>query len=124
MTEQNPNPPPGWYPHPNGQGGQAYWDGTAWSVTAPAGPAASVPSAPMASAAPIEQPGKGLAITSIVLGVLALVLCPIVLGPVSIWCGYKAKAGGHPLGQVGMIVGIVGLIGGTVLGIIYLTSMR
>jgi hypothetical protein len=30
-----PSPTPGWYPDPNGQGGQRYWDGQQWGLAAP-----------------------------------------------------------------------------------------
>lgn len=33
MSENNPSPPPGWYPDPEGSGQQRYWDGGAWAVS-------------------------------------------------------------------------------------------
>jgi hypothetical protein len=59
-----PSVPPGWHPDPYGGGGQRYWDGRAWTVTAPA-------SAPQ----PQSQPRKssGLRVLLIV-GAIVFVL--------------------------------------------------
>ncbi|MCV7252399.1 DUF4352 domain-containing protein [Mycobacterium hackensackense] len=52
-----PPTPAGWYPDPDGTGGQRYWDGTAWTehlTPAQAPPAPPVPAAPAEPSAPQE----------------------------------------------------------------------
>jgi Protein of unknown function (DUF2510)/Domain of unknown function (DUF4352) len=54
-----PPTPAGWYPDPDGSGGQRYWDGSAWTEHhSPAAHATPEPSAPPAPAEPpaTEQP--------------------------------------------------------------------
>ncbi|GAC1531962.1 MAG: hypothetical protein NVS3B1_25350 [Marmoricola sp.] len=114
MTEGPQNTAPGWYPHPNGEG-LAYWDGSAWTATAPTPPAA-----PFAD--PSVKAGNGLSIAAIVMGVLAVLILPIILGPAAIICGGVAMSRKEPLGRTGLIVGIVGMIAGFALGIIVARS--
>lgn len=114
MTEGPQNTAPGWYPHPNGEG-LAYWDGSAWTATAPTPPAA-----PLAD--PAVKAGNGLSIAAIVMGVLAVLILPIILGPAAIICGGIAMSRKEPLGRTGLIVGIVGMIAGFALGIIVARS--
>jgi hypothetical protein len=45
MSNQG-QPPAGWYPDPQVPGQQRYWDGTQWTQTAPAAPAAAYGAAP------------------------------------------------------------------------------
>lgn len=46
MTDQTPQPPAGWYPHPSMVDTVRYWDGSAWTDSvAPAGTAAAMPAA-------------------------------------------------------------------------------
>ena len=115
MTESPQNAAPGWYAHPSGQG-LAYWDGSAWTASAPMPPA-------MAAPQPQAKAGNGLSIAAIVMGVLALLFLPIILGPAAIICGGIAMSRNEPLGKVGLIVGIVGMLLGFALGIIVARSM-
>ena len=106
--------PPGWYPH---EGGQRYWDGTAW--TEHRAPAVQV--VPMQGA-----PSNGLAIGALVTGIAGFVLMAIPLfiglfvgGTLDIVavilgiCGI-ARANrihvGLPLAVVGLVLGGVSLL--------------
>lgn len=60
--------------------------------------------------------GRGLSIAGIVLGVVAVFLLPIVLGPVGIVLGYLGHRRGDPLGRTAMIVAGVGLVAGLIVG--------
>ncbi|WP_067567852.1 DUF4190 domain-containing protein [Nocardia acidivorans] len=100
-----PAPPPGGYPPPGGQPPQ-YWQ---------------------------ESPkGKGLAVTALVLGILAVLLdCTVVLAVVGVIFGVLAAifgliamrkarrgtAGGFGMAVAGLILGVLSLIGGIVIGI-------
>ena len=74
MSDQDPTPPAptpaGWYPDPQAPGQQRYWDGTAWTTSAP-GSAAPAPgvAGPMTSTK---------AIIGLVLAILSWPLCPII----------------------------------------------
>lgn len=113
MTEGPQSAAPGWYPQPDGQ--LAYWDGSAWTATAPAPP-------PVVATPAAESPGNGLAIAAIVMGALALLFLPIILGPAAIICGGIAMRRGQPLGRVGLMVGVIGMVAGFILGAIVVGS--
>lgn len=113
MSEGPQSQTPGWYPHPGGQG-LAYWDGSAWTASAPVPPAPPAPSQ--------ESAGNGLSIAAIVLGVISILVLPIILGPAAIICGGIALSRKEPLGKIGLIVGVVGMIAGFILGVIVAQS--
>jgi len=54
VTTNTPQPPAGWYPDPQGTGGQRWWNGSAWSAQTRATPAPPVPPVP-----PYAGPGYG-----------------------------------------------------------------
>ncbi|QLY31037.1 DUF4190 domain-containing protein [Nocardia huaxiensis] len=113
--EQYPSPPPGGYPQqPGGYsppppgGGQQYWQ---------------------------ESPkGKGMAITAMVLGIIALpailtVVGGILLGLVAAILGLIAivkirggRAGGMGMAITGVVLGIIGIIGSVIWGLIIWTA--
>jgi hypothetical protein len=113
MTEGPQSAAPGWYPQPDGR--LAYWDGSAWTATAPVPP--PVMGAPVAT-----KQGNGLSIAAIVMGVLSILFLPIILGPAAIICGVIATRRNEPLGKVGLIVGVVGMLAGFILGAIVVSS--
>lgn len=70
MSDATPSSPTpasaGWYPDPQNPGQQRYWDGTAWTATAPV--VAPAPSPPTSTNA----------IVGFVLSVVSWLLCPVV----------------------------------------------
>jgi hypothetical protein len=68
------------------------------------------------NAMPDRRPGRRWSIAGIICGVLAIVLIPIVLGPLGVILGIVGLVkGDRALGVVAIIVGIVGLVLGLVL---------
>jgi uncharacterized Tic20 family protein len=65
------NPPPGWYPDPNGQ--TRWWDGQAWGAPAPATPATVTPQV----AAPSDA--RSMAMLSHLLAIFTGFLGPLVI---------------------------------------------
>lgn len=61
--------------------------------------------------APVADPGKGLAIASLVLGIISLLCLPIVTGILGIALGGAAKSKGSksPMATAGIVCGIIGL---------------
>ncbi|MBU3060043.1 DUF4190 domain-containing protein [Nocardia sp. NEAU-G5] len=114
MTEY---PPPGQYPSAQGPGG-GY----------PPPPSEGYPMPPGEQYRP--QGGRGLAVTALVLGVLALLSTPTVLGGVffgllgllfGIIATVKARRGtatGGGMAITGLILAVLGLAGGIVVGIV------
>ncbi|MFC9994423.1 DUF4190 domain-containing protein [Nocardia sp. NPDC127526] len=95
-----PTPPPGGYPPPGAPGGQQYWQ---------------------------ESPkGKGLAITALVLGILALLsfwtilggilfgLFALIFGIIAMVKSKSGRAGGFGMALTGLILGLLGLAGSVV----------
>lgn len=123
-------PPAGWYPDPEGGSGTRYWDGSAWTThvnDAPTAPpqAPGYPPAPPAypaygaTPAYAAQPASsttGFWVGGTVCGVLALLLCPILLGPAGIVLGAVAVKKGDQKGWIAVVVSVVGLIGGMAIG--------
>jgi hypothetical protein len=66
--------------------------------------------------APKQWTGKSIA--GIVCGLVALVFCPILLGPIGIGLGASARSAGDEKGRIAIAVGIVGLIGGIAIGVV------
>ena len=61
-------------------------------------------------------------IAAIVLGALAVLFLPILLGPVAIVLGAVGMSKGEPMGKIGLIVGIAGMLLGFALGAAFLAS--
>ncbi|MRH86329.1 DUF4190 domain-containing protein [Nocardia sp. SYP-A9097] len=105
--EYPPPPPPGGYPPPGGQPPQQYWQ---------------------------ESPkGKGLAVTALVLGIIAVVtfwtviltvvgvffgLLAAIFGLIAMMKARRGTSGGFGMAVAGLILGLLGLIGGIVVGIL------
>jgi hypothetical protein len=110
--------PAGWYPDPHDPNTQRYFDGAAW--TEQSMPAASPSDSPFPPpgmpAAPDASSGKVLSIIAMVCGAIALLFCPILLGPAGIVCGVVAKKRGESLATIGISVAAAGMILGFILG--------
>lgn len=108
-------PPPGQYPPPPGPGGYPP-------------PPDGYPTPPSEPYRP--QGGRGLAITALVLGILALLSSPTVLGGVlfgllglvfGIIATVKSRRGtaaGGGMAITGLILAVLGLVGGIVVGVV------
>lgn len=84
MTEQTPEPttpgasplpsaaPAGWYPDPRNPAQQRYWDGAAWTASAPA---------PAPAAGPTTSTN---AVVGLVLAIVSWVMCPIIAAIVAL----------------------------------------
>lgn len=122
MNDATDLPPPGWYPDPHDATTQRYWDGSRWtehrSPVQGAAPGAAV-GAPV-GAAPVGQVGvqpvavqqqktNGMAIASMVLGILWLYWVGSVLALVFGYVGKKQidESGGMQSGRGMAIAGIV-----------------
>ncbi|MFI6871078.1 DUF4190 domain-containing protein [Nocardia sp. NPDC050406] len=108
-------PPSGDYPPPGGYGEQPY-------PQQPGG----YPQQPGQQYWQEPQKGKGLAITALVLGVIALLSCWTVIGGVlfgvlaaifGLVALLSKKAGGAGLAITGIVLGVIGLIIGIVIGL-------
>ena len=106
MSEQTPDPstptsaPAGWYPDPQNPGHQRYWDGTAWTASAPA--------APMAPAATpvVGPPTSTNAVIGLVLAIVSWVVCPIIAAIVALVLAHSSdkeiKASDGRVGGAGL----------------------
>lgn len=106
MSEQTPQPstpnpaPAGWYPDPQSPGQQRYWDGTAWTVSAPAAPqvpGGSVPAGPVTSTN---------AVIGLVLAIVSWVFCPIIAAIVAL---VLARSSSKEIAASGGSIGGAGL---------------
>ena len=61
--------------------------------------------------APVSEPGKGLAVASLVMGLLSLLILPLVFGILGIVFGGVAKNKGYIGGMAtaGLVISIIGL---------------
>jgi hypothetical protein len=86
MSEDTPNPPAaapaGWYPDPQAPGQQRYWDGQAWSASAPSAPAVPQPAGPVTSTN---------AIIGLVLAVVSWIVCPIIAAIVALVLAHSSS---------------------------------
>ena len=96
MSDDNPIPPAptpaGWYPDPQNLGQQRYWDGSAWTSTAPA---------------PVPGPTTSTnAIIGLVLAIVSWVICPIIAAIVALVLarssGKEIKASQGRVGGAGL----------------------
>ena len=115
-------PAAGWYPDPEDPAGMRYWDGSQW--TEQRAPGANVAPGAMAQAGPaaarpnvtvVGQTTNGMAVASLVLGILWLYWVGSILALVF---GYVAKGqidasggtqGGRGLAVAGIVLGWVGV---------------
>ena len=65
---------------------------------------------------PTANSGNVLSIIAMVCGGIALIFCPILLGPVGIVCGVVAKKRGENLATIGISVAAAGMTLGFIIG--------
>ncbi|NQX10551.1 DUF4190 domain-containing protein [Microbacteriaceae bacterium VKM Ac-2855] len=137
-------PPAGWYPHPADLDAELYWDGTSWTTSSravgsssasttipPYGTPASEVSAPYASPAgvytgPVRGDERnGIAVASLVLGIISLFLNPILVpSALAIVFGVRGRRIGTATGvrrgmaTAGLVLGIVGVAGSLLLQVV------
>lgn len=115
-------PAAGWYPEPQTPGQERYWDGATWTehVRPAAGPLMTVAPAyapAYAPVAPAAKAGNTMSIIAIVLGALAVLLLPPVLGTIGVVLGILAKRRGESLSTWALVVPLVGMFLGMGLGV-------
>ncbi len=102
---------PGWYPDPSDGTQLRYWDGAIW--TDHRHPATAAPYAVVA------PPNHGSATTSLVLGILSLVLCGFFTGIPAMVMGRRAgreidasggRLGGRGTATAGFVTGLIGTL--------------
>lgn len=67
--------------------------------------------------------GRGYSIAGGILGIAAIFVVPILLGPAGIALGYVGHRKGDPRGRTAMIVAGVGMVIGIILGFVVLQQM-
>lgn len=67
--------------------------------------------------------GRGYTIAGGILGIAAIFVIPILLGPAGIALGYVGHRKGDPRGRTAMIVAGVGMVLGIILGFVLLQQM-
>lgn len=84
---------------------------------------------------PSAAPGKGMAVTALVLGILALLLCwtviggvllglpAVILGIVAVVRARKGRSGGRGLAIGGIITGLLGIVLGVALAVVATTFL-
>jgi hypothetical protein len=97
-------------------------------------PAPSAPGAAPTPSAPPPDPderaasstgaGRGFSIAGGILGLIALLVAPILVGPAGIALGYVGHRKGDRHGRTAMIVAGVGTVVGMILGVLVFASMR
>jgi hypothetical protein len=67
--------------------------------------------------------GRGYSIAGGILGIAAIIVIPILLGPAGIALGYVGHRKGDPHGRTAMIVAGVGMVVGLILGFLVMQQM-
>ena len=81
--------PAGWYPDPDGSGGQRYFDGQSWTAHRAAGPAVEAPPLDAVAAAPRTSGPNG----KVIAGVIAAVVVLVIVGAAAIVMTLKTDVG-------------------------------
>ncbi len=90
----------------------------------PAPPPYGMPyGAPYAGQYP-QKPGNAFSIAAIVLGAIAFLFFPIVLGPAGLILGAVAKSKGEPKATFAMVLAALGTVGGMVLGFVAFSALN
>jgi len=84
----------------------------------------SHPSADYAPPATSSSQGRPYAIAAFICAAVAVVLLPIVLGPIAIVLGVVAHSKGDPLGKWAIAAGVAGLALGFALGALVLNKAK
>ena len=120
--------PAGWYPDPHGQPVLRWWDGVSWNEQTQAAvqPNMTAPTpAPYWQTPPAVQPRtfNGFSTTGIVLGSIAFLFLPIILGPAGLILGAVGKSKGESRAPVAMVVSAAGTVIGMILGFVVFRAL-
>ena len=112
-------PPPGapWPGQPQNQPWPGQPQNQAWSGQPQGGPYGGPWGPPVQ-----QQAGNGFSIAGIVLGVIALVFCPLLFGAVGVVMAVQGRKRGESLSKVALGVSIGGLVGGILLTVILMAT--
>ncbi len=83
----------------------------------------AIPYSPYSTTPTPSSAGNGYSVGAIVCGIVALVFCPILLGPTGIVLGFVGRSRGESRATVGIVVSIAGRVIGMVLGALIALSM-
>ena len=109
-------PPAGWYPDPKG-GGQRYWDGAGWTDSFSPGPVAPQASTVNPQVVVMGTKTNGMAIASLVLGILWLYGVGSILALIFGLIGQKqidesnGTQSGRGMATAGVVLGVIGIVG-------------
>jgi hypothetical protein len=136
------NPAPNWYPDPAGSGGMRYWDGSQWTQhLAPPPPVAEAPGAYPPATTPAAYPpathpayspyyyppgphlaqtggGKVYSTWGFVLGGIAFVLLPPIIGGAGVVCSIIGMTKKERLAPWALAVSIAGIVVGVAIGVV------
>ncbi len=120
--------PAGWYPDPQGQPVLRWWDGVRWNEQTQAAAQAYAPAQPQpywpgyAAAAP--RSGNGYSTTGIVLGSIAFLFLPILLGPAGLILGGIGKSKGESRATAALVVSGLGTVVGMIFSVIVYLALH
>lgn len=83
----------------------------------------AIPYNPYTTNAAPSTTGNGFSVGAIICGILALVFCPILLGPTGIVLGFVGRSRGESRATIGIAVSIAGTVIGMVLGALIAMNM-
>lgn len=123
MTEQNPSPPPGWYPDPQHPGLQRYWDGVTWA------PSATPPPNPGAAPQVVPTPPTSTnAIVGLILAIVSWFLCPLIAAVAALFVARASdreitasggRTGGAGLNTATRVIAWINIAASIIAGIVF-----
>jgi hypothetical protein len=120
---------PGWYADPSNPTVSRWWDGQSWgnqthshkwdgNLNDPPSNVATSGGLPYGGHSTHSGTGNGFSIVAIVLGAVAFLFFPILLGPAGMILGAVGKSRNERLAIPAMIISACGLVVGMVLGLV------
>ena len=116
-------PPANWFPDPAGSGQYRYWDGVGWTNHLSPQPLPDGrPPMPTATASQVAAMQRRHLISNkhsnwaIACGLIALLILPIVFGPVGLLLSGQARRNEEPRAHLAGTVALIGMLGGFLIG--------